>query len=189
MDDGSTGSGARSDVALPVRTGSAHGTDWTLRAAAAADIEVIAELRATVMRADLERLGRYDEHRVRQRLRDSFSTRHTSIILIDRELVDRELVGWEIVGWEIVGCVTVRPSGNGQGGQWLEHFYLAPHCQGRGLGSAVLRTVLERTDARGVAVSLNVLRGSAARRLYERHGFVVAAQDPIDVLMVRPPRA
>ncbi|MFC8828371.1 GNAT family N-acetyltransferase [Streptomyces sp. NPDC057137] len=179
MDDGSTGSGARSDVALPVRTGSAHGTDWTLRAASAADIEVIAELRATVMRPDLERLGRYDEHRVRQRLRDSFSTRHTSIILIDRELGGRELVG----------CVTVRPAENGQGSQWLEHFYLAPHCQGRGLGSAVLRTVLERTDARGVAVSLNVLRGSAARRLYERHGFVVAAQDPIDVFMVRPPRA
>ncbi|MFJ9033791.1 GNAT family N-acetyltransferase [Streptomyces sp. NPDC102274] len=142
-----------------------------LRSATATDIEVIAELRATVMRADLERLGRYDEHRVRQRLRDSFSSQHTSIIMIDRELV---------------GCVTVRPS---ESGQWLEHFYLAPHCQGRGLGSAVLRTVLERTDAQGLPMSLNVLQGSAARRLYERHGFVAEAQDPIDVFMVRPPGA
>lgn len=33
-----------------------------LRSAAAADIEVIAELRATAMRPDLERLGRYDEY-------------------------------------------------------------------------------------------------------------------------------
>src|SRR5205807_1405636 len=54
---------------------------WTLRSAVAADVEVIAELRATVLRADLERLGRYDEHRVRQRLRDSFSPHHTSIIV------------------------------------------------------------------------------------------------------------
>jgi ribosomal protein S18 acetylase RimI-like enzyme len=61
-----------------------------------------------------------------------------------------------------------------------------PH-KGRGLGSAVLRTVLERTDAQGVAVGLSVLRGSPARRLYERHGFVVEAQDPIDVFMVRNP--
>ena len=61
--------------------------------------------------------------------------------------------------------------------------------QGRGLGSAVLRTVLKRTDAQGMTVGLNVLQGSAARRLYEHHGFVVEAQDPIDVFMVRPPGA
>lgn len=142
---------------------------WALRSAVAADVEVIAELRATVMRADLERLGRYDEHRVRQRLRDSFSPHHTSIIEVDRELA---------------GCVTVRPAGDRQ---WLEHFYLAPAHQGRGLGSAVLRAVLAGADARGTTVALNVLRGSAARRLYERHGFVVESQDPIDVFMVRPP--
>ncbi|MGW4560869.1 N-acetyltransferase family protein [Streptomyces sp. NPDC004561] len=142
-----------------------------LRSAVAADIEVIAELRATVMRADLERLGRYDEHRVRQRLRDSFSSRHTSVIVVDGGLG---------------GCVTVRPAGDGQ---WLEHFYLAPECQGRGLGSAVLGAVLERADAQGTAVRLNVLQGSAARRLYERHGFVVESQDPVDVFMVRRPGA
>ncbi|MFB7496553.1 GNAT family N-acetyltransferase [Streptomyces sp. NPDC056161] len=171
MDAGVTQSGTGSGRAVPARTTSAHGTGWVLRSAGAADIEVIAELRATVMRADLERLGRYDEHRVRQRLRDTFSPQHTSIIVIDRELA---------------GCVTVRPT---EGRQWLEHFYLAPHRQGRGLGSAVLRTVLERTDAQGMTVGLNVLQGSAARRLYERHGFVVEAQDPIDVFMTRPPGA
>ncbi|MFJ4483472.1 GNAT family N-acetyltransferase [Streptomyces longwoodensis] len=144
---------------------------WRLRSAVAADVEVIAELRATVMRADLERLGRYDDHRVRQRLRDSFSPQYTSVIMLDRGLA---------------GCVTVRPAG---GRQWLEHFYLAPHCQGRGLGSAVLRTVLERTDAQGMTVGLNVLQGSGARRLYERHGFVVEDQDEIDVFMMRAPGA
>ncbi|MBD0742749.1 GNAT family N-acetyltransferase [Streptomyces sp. CBMA152] len=148
---------------------------WVLRAGSAEDIEAIAELRAAVMRADLERLGRYDEHRVRQRLRDSFSTRYTSVIAIDDELI---------------GCVTVRPAeGPADGMQWLEHFYLAPRHQGRGLGSDVLRTVLARTDAQGMTVGLHVLQGSAARRLYERHGFVMESQDPIDVFMVRPPGA
>ncbi|MER6420983.1 GNAT family N-acetyltransferase [Streptomyces sp. NPDC001137] len=142
---------------------------WVLRGAVAADVEVIAELRAAVMRADLERLGRYDEHRVRQRLRDSFSPQHTSVIML---------------GGEFAGCVTVRPA---EGRLWLEHFYLAPHCQGRGLGSAVLRTVLQRADTQDVTVGLNVLRGSAARRLYERHGFVVETEDPVDVFMMRPP--
>ncbi|MGI5225532.1 N-acetyltransferase family protein [Actinoallomurus sp. CA-142502] len=145
--------------------------EWVLRAAGPADVEVIAELRATVMRPDLERLGRFDEHRVRQRFRDSFSERHTSVIVVDGAFA---------------GCVTVRPA---EDGRWLEHFYLAPDLQGRGLGSAVLRTLLRRADADRVPVRLNVLQGSAAQRLYERHGFTVEAQDPIDVFMVRPPAA
>jgi GNAT superfamily N-acetyltransferase len=171
MDAETIESGTLSDVAVPARIEPAPGAGWVLRSAEAADVEVVAELRATVMRADLERLGRFDEHRVRQRLRDSFSTQHTSIIMIDHELA---------------GCVTVRPA---NGGQLLEHFYLAPHHQGRGLGSAVLRAILERTDAQGMIVRLNVLQGSAARRLYERHGFVVEAQDPIDLFLVRAPGA
>ena len=53
----------------------AQTSDWALRAVATTDIEPLADLRAVVMRPDLERLGRYDEHRVRQRLRDSLSPR------------------------------------------------------------------------------------------------------------------
>jgi len=140
---------------------------WAQRPAEPADVEAIAELRALVMRPDLERLGRYDEHRVRQRLRDGFQPDHTWVIEVDGGFT---------------GCVALRPA---EDGQWLEHFYLTPSVQGRGLGSAVLRTVLDRTDADAVAVRLNVLQGSAAQRLYERHGFVVEAEDPIDIYMVR----
>lgn len=73
--------------------------------------------------------------------------------------------------------------------RWLEHFYLDPRLQGGGIGTAVLRVLLERSDRDGVTVRLNVLRGSAARRLYERHGFTVDTEDSVDVFMVREPRA
>src|SRR3954470_2635386 len=122
------GNGGQSDEAVPGST-SARAAGWALRSAVGADVEVIAELRATVMRPDLERLGRFDEHRVRQRLRDSFSPQHTSVI---------------VAAGAFAGCVTVRPA---EDGRWLEHFYLAPGLQGRGIGSAVLRTLLKRIDA------------------------------------------
>ncbi|GAB2617943.1 GNAT family N-acetyltransferase [Streptomyces capparidis] len=160
--------GPRPGRAVP-GAGAGRPGQWALRSAEPADVEVIAELRARVMRPDLERLGRFDEHRVRQRLRDSFSPLHTSVIEVDGAFA---------------GCVTLRPA---EDGRCLEHFYLAPELQGRGLGSAVLRTLLERTDADGVPVRLIVLQGSAARKLYERHGFTMEAQDPIDVHMVRRP--
>lgn len=146
-----------------------HQVAWELRSAEPADLEAIVELRAVVMRPDLVRLGRFDEHRVRQRLRDGYSPQHTSVIVVDGAFA---------------GSVAVRPA---EDGRWLEHFYLAPELQGRGLGSAVLRTLLQDSDADGAVVRLNVLQGSPAQRLYERHGFAVESQDPVDVFMVRQP--
>ncbi|MFC9913610.1 GNAT family N-acetyltransferase [Streptomyces sp. NPDC127197] len=141
--------------------------DWDIRQASASDVEAVAELRAVALRADLERLGRYDEQRVRQRLRNGFDPAHTWVIE---------------VGGAFAGCVALRPA---EDAHWLEHFYLAPHLQGSGIGSGVLRELLERCDRRGVLVRLNVLQGSRARRLYERHGFTVETEDPVDVFMVR----
>ncbi|MEU7884946.1 GNAT family N-acetyltransferase [Microbispora bryophytorum] len=143
--------------------------DWRLRPASTADVEAVAELRAVVLRADLERLGRYDEQRVRQRLRDGFTPAHT----------------WTIeVNGALAGCVALRPA---EGDYWLEHFYLAPELQGRGVGSAVLGRLLERCDREGALIRLNVLQGSPARRLYERHRFTVETEDEVDVFMVRDP--
>ncbi|MFD5769441.1 GNAT family N-acetyltransferase [Streptomyces sp. NPDC127049] len=151
-------------------------SEWSLRPGRAEDVEPVAELRALVMRADLERLGRYDEEKVRQRLRDGFSPAYTSIVETD--------------GGALAGCVTLRPDTGGDG-LHLEHFYLSPDLQGRGLGTAVLDRLLARADAAGAPVRLNVLQGSPARRLYERAGFTVETEDPVDVFMVRraaPPR-
>ncbi|MPY59830.1 GNAT family N-acetyltransferase [Streptomyces spongiae] len=145
--------------------------DWGMRPASMSDVTAVAELRAVVLRADLERLGRYDEERVRQRLRDGFEPAHTWII--------------EVNG-TFAGCVALRRA---EDALWLEHFYLAPHLQGGGIGTGVLRELLERCDRDDVPVRLNVLRGSPARRLYERHGFTLETEDPVDVFMVREPPA
>ncbi|NUT07320.1 MAG: GNAT family N-acetyltransferase [Hamadaea sp.] len=141
--------------------------DWTLRPATAADVDAIAELRAVVMRPDLERLGRYDEHRVRQRLRDRF-------VPDDNRVIE--------VGGGFAGSVALTPA---EDGHWLENFYLDPALQGRGIGSAVLEQVLSQCD---FPVRLQVLQGSPARRLYERHGFTAYAEDAVDVWMAREPR-
>ncbi|MET9501725.1 GNAT family N-acetyltransferase [Streptomyces sp. NPDC006622] len=143
--------------------------EWSLRPAVRADVEAVAELRAVVLRADLERLGRFDERRVRGRLRDGFVAAHTWVIEVDGVFA---------------GCVALRPEGDAR---WLEHFYLSPHAQGRGIGSAVLGRFLGEADRDSVRLRLDVLRGSPARRLYERHGFVLEREDAVDVFLVREP--
>lgn len=142
---------------------------WTLEPAAFDDLERITDLKDQVMRADLERLGRWDPDRSRRRVADAFSTRWTSVLLVEGAFA---------------GSVTVRP--DERGGRHLEMFYLAPRLQSRGLGTDVLRRLLAEADAAGEPVRLVVLRGSAAQRLYERHGFTVVHEDPVDVHLYRP---
>ena len=137
----------------------------TFRSATEHDLEWLVDLRAEVLRADLERLGRYDTHRVRQRMRDAYVPTSTRVIVEDSTEI---------------GCVTVRVEDDAR---WLEHFYLAPHAHGRGIGSEVLREILAEEDPR--PFRLNVLQGSPARRLYERHGFTVDSEDDVDVFMTR----
>lgn len=139
---------------------------WEFRRSAESDAGWMTELRAEVLRADLERLGRFDPLRVRERFLAAFVPANTRVI---------------VAGGRDVGLVAVRPDADAL---WIEHFYIDPSAQGRGIGSAVLRTVLaERGTAR--RFRLNVLKGSAARALYERHGFVVESEDAVDVFMGR----
>jgi GNAT superfamily N-acetyltransferase len=140
---------------------------WSLREASTRDAMWIAELRAVVLRSDLERLGRFDPVRVRQRFLDAFEPAETQVIMVD--------------GQE-AGSIAVRAD---ESSLWIEHFYLSPRLQGRGTGAAVLKSRLADGTG-GRPFRLNVLRGSRARALYERHGFVVERADAIDIFMVKP---
>ena len=71
-------------------------------------------MRAVALRPDLERLGRFDPVRVRQRLLSAFDPALTTIVLVE----GRE-----------AGCIAVRPDA---GSLWIEHFYLAARRPGRG---------------------------------------------------------
>lgn len=142
---------------------------WEYRQSVAEDAPWITELRAVVLRPDLERLGRFDPIRVRQRFLDAFIPAQTRVI---------------VAGGDDVGVVTLRSE---EDAVWLEHFYIDPSHQGKGIGNGVLSQILSSRST-DVPLRLNVLRGSAARRLYERHGFVLDHEDAIDVYLELPPR-
>ena len=55
---------------------------------------------------------------------------------------------------------------------YLAEVQVLPHWQGRGIGSSVLRSLMERGAAAGKPVTLRVLHANPrARALYERFGF------------------
>jgi ribosomal protein S18 acetylase RimI-like enzyme len=63
---------------------------------------------------------------------------------------------------------------------------LEEHCN-RGVGTYLLRQLLEECDARGDTLRLHVRRGNPAIRLYLRLGFLETGADEMYVQMARSP--
>ncbi|MCE1180213.1 MAG: GNAT family N-acetyltransferase [Micrococcales bacterium] len=142
---------------------------WGFRRLTESDGPALAEIRAVALRPSLERLGRYDEVRVRERFLAAF---------------DPSCAWGLVLQGELIGCVALRREADHY---WLEHFLLLPEHQGRGIGGQVMEAILGHSG--DATVWLDVLQRSEARRLYERWGFRVDHEDPIDVYMVRRPLA
>jgi ribosomal protein S18 acetylase RimI-like enzyme len=64
---------------------------------------------------------------------------------------------------------------------------LAPGFRGRGIGSALLRSLMDEADASGRKLSIHVEMTNPARSLYARLGFEPAGEHGVYVLMERPP--
>lgn len=138
-----------------------------LRPATRRDAAWIAELRAAAMRPDLERLGRYNRVFVRRRFLDSFDPADARVLELDGRAI---------------GVIAMRVAGERA---WIEHFFLEPALQGRGLGSILLADALARVDALGLDCELIALAESGSIRLYLRHGFLPTHLDGVDQHMLR----
>lgn len=132
------------------------------------DFEALLALRMAAMRESLERAGRFDPQRVRERLSRGYLPAYTRNIQ---------------QGGELVGFVVVQPREK----DWLlDHLYVHPNAQGRGIGSWVLDRVLAEADAQHKAIALTALKHSAANRFYLRRGFVLQAEGEWDLYYQRP---
>ena len=142
---------------------------WSFGPVAEADFEPLLALRTDVMRAHLERVGRYTPERSRQMFRKHFDEAGTRLILQEGVRV---------------GCVGFRRHGDEIK---IDSFYLERRLHGSGLGAKILKALLAEADATGLPARLEVLNGSPADRLYLRHGFVKLREDGIEGFYERLP--
>jgi RimJ/RimL family protein N-acetyltransferase len=82
-------------------------------------------------------------------------------------------------GGQIIGAIALDRQ-HGNEAAHLRYFILDPAAQGQGLGAQLLASLLAFADAERVPlVYLNTFAGlDAARRLYERAGFVLVHEQP-----------
>ena len=69
----------------------------------------------------------------------------------------------------------------------IERFYILPEYQNKGIGSHLVKTVLDKADKEGLMARLHVLKINPAISLYKRHDYEVTSEDEIMYQMERKP--
>ena len=131
-----------------------------------ADFEPLLDLSIRVLRADLDRIGRFDPDRRRARMRAGFDPATLSAIELDGRLV---------------GCIAAVPADDHVE---VHSFYLDPSVQGRRLGAAVFAAVAAADPA--LPIRIEVLKGSPVHRFWEKQGFIRSGEQAFDWCYERP---
>ncbi|PCE23220.1 GNAT family N-acetyltransferase [Paraburkholderia acidicola] len=132
-----------------------------------ADADTLVEIRILAMRESLERIGRFDAQRARDRFLASF---------------DPSLCRYIVADGTTVGFVVVRPMADHI---LLHHLYVLPEHQGKGIGASVLRDVVADANSKSMPIKVGALRGSDSNRFYQRSGFVKVDEGEWDIYYVR----
>ena len=139
----------------------------SLAPVAAGDFDDMAALRIEALRESLERLGRFDPARARERLAAAFEPEHMRHIMVDEQRA---------------GFITLRPAAASVAqALQLNHLYIRPAFQGAGLGASALDWAKAQAIAQGADITLSALKQSAANRFYLRHGFVQVGESEFDL--------
>jgi ribosomal protein S18 acetylase RimI-like enzyme len=144
---------------------------FALEGASAGDFEALHALRLRAMRESLERLGRYDEQHARERLAAGFAPEHTQHIVVEGQRI---------------GFVVLKPLSHVLR---LDHLYIDPPFQRRGIGAQVMRWVFAHADEVQMPLELCALKGSNANRFYLRHGCVKTGEGDWDIDYLRLPQS
>ncbi len=142
----------------------------TLRPASAFDEPFLLDLRRATMTEHLDRVGEPTTSEAHdQRMRYRFE--EARIVCIGGARIGllkayRDATGWVLLQVQIL-----------------------PSHQGRGIGSRIVRAMLDQARQEHLPVCLNVLKGNPARRLYERLGFCSTGETDSEVTMVWNPQA
>lgn len=116
------------------------------------------------MRPSLEAIGRFSPERARERFLKGFDPADTTVIE---------------VGEKVAGFFVVRRR---KDHLYLDHLYVAPAHQGRGLGRVVVANLQASAELEGLPIRLMALNGSPANDFYKGCGFTLVSSDDLDTI-------
>ncbi len=141
---------------------------FEVREAIDEDYEFLFELKKTAEYEPIKAVFGWDENVQKEIHRNEWNEAKPTIIEIDGDPVGSYLV-------------QAHPEH-----LYFGRFFLLPHCQGKGIGSQVLKTVIQLANEKSLPIQLCYLQGNRVGQLYKRLGFEVTRQDEQFVHMLKP---
>ena len=140
-------------------------SNLTLRQATAADYDFLFNLHKITLRTYIEQVWHWNEAWQQANFSHHF------------EPANRQIV---VLKGEDIGVISVRRK---RGAIHLSTIQILPAYQKQGFGAQLIQATLDKAFGEGLPVTLQVLKGNPARRLYERLGFVVVVEAHTHYLM------
>ena len=145
--------------------------DLDLRQATESDYDFLWWLHGATMRTYVEAIWGWDEAVQRAIFQERFDPARLQIV---------ERAG------EVIGYISVERR---EDSIFLSAIEVAPDFQGRGIGTRLIRDLQDDAKRQGIPVSLRVLQGNPARRLYERLGFAATGETETHIKMSWQPQS
>lgn len=129
------------------------------RAATEADFDFLVDLHRQTFRTYVEQNWSWDEARQKKELHEDFHAFPHNVICDHGDPI---------------GVISVVDQGETL---FLQYIAILPTHQRQGLGTQLVRNLLDQAFERGISVTLHVLKINPAKALYDRLGFEVTDED------------
>ena len=123
------------------------------------------------MRESLEAIGRFDRERSVQRFRSSFAPENTRKLKLEGVLV---------------GFIATTEK---EDHLYLDQLYIHPKFQSQGIGSHIMKELIDSSEKKALPIRLGALRASNSNNFNQRHGFIVKKEDEWDIYYERSNQA
>ncbi|HVX49314.1 MAG TPA: GNAT family N-acetyltransferase [Chitinophagaceae bacterium] len=141
---------------------------FSLRPATGADSDFFYMVKKTVLRKYIEEIWGWDEDFQRDYHAQNYNAAVTYIV---------------ISGDDAIGTIEVK---EGETEIFISGLYLLPACQGKGVGSGIINTYIQKAFTNNKRVALEVLKlNTGAQKLYKRFGFKLQERDDIKYFMYK----
>ncbi|KKJ76576.1 hypothetical protein WH95_12270 [Kiloniella litopenaei] len=125
----------------------------SFRTASPSDLEKLITIRIAAMKESLTNVGRFDPERARERFASKFQPERTTLVLRRKQ----------IIGFYVLFAKDDH--------LWLDHLYIDPTTQGSGVGSAVMKKIVDISCREKLPIKLCALKESRANNFYQKHRF------------------
>jgi putative hydrolase of the HAD superfamily len=135
-----------------------------------ADREFCYQIKKATMGGYIKQIWGWDETVQRQLFDEDWQQKKPQIILYNNRPIGTIFLSWY--------------------GKYLEieRFYLLPEYQKQGIGSYLLKDILDKADETKITAKLGVLKINPAQKLYQRFSFVAVGENELAFFMERKPK-